>query len=56
MKFTLREAGTVERLMPMTETLTEHGRPATERVSRDHVGLVEVEVFQLNLPNFALKL
>ena len=47
--YTLRPAGTNERLMPLKETLTEHGRPQSQKISRDHVGLVEVAAFELDL-------
>jgi hypothetical protein len=39
--------------LPFTETLTEHGRPQTEKVSRNHVGLAEVEIFEFDLPKWS---
>jgi hypothetical protein len=50
MKFKLREVGRVERLVPMTEVLVEHGRPATEKETRNHVGLADVLIYEFDLP------
>lgn len=44
----VRHIGTHERLMPVTETLKEHGRNTT--VTRQHVAPIVVSVFEFRLP------
>jgi len=44
----VRSIGTHERLMPITETLKEHGR--TNTITRQQVGVGVVNVFQFDLP------
>ena len=41
--------GTHERLMPITETMVEHGR--TNKIDRQQVGVGTVGVWQFNLPS-----
>jgi hypothetical protein len=43
-------AGTTERLTPFTETISEHGRPKDQKVTRNHVGFAQVEIYDLDLP------
>jgi hypothetical protein len=41
-------AGTNERLLPVTETITEHG--TARKVARQHVAPIVVSVFEFRLP------
>jgi hypothetical protein len=44
----IRHIGTNERLMPVTETLKEHGKNTT--MTRQHVAPIVVSVFEFRLP------
>ena len=50
MGYPLLEVGTTQKIMPFTETLTEHGKPKSEKVTRDHVGLVNVTAYEFPMP------
>jgi hypothetical protein len=46
--YAVRNAGNVERLLPIVETMSQHGRQ--EKIQREQVGLIPVEIHELNLP------
>src|SRR6516162_10115468 len=52
MGYAIRSNGTTERLLPDVEALTQHGRPASEKVERTRVGLAHVQIYELDIPQY----
>jgi hypothetical protein len=52
MKYTVRNLGSAERLLPTTEHLTLAG--GVQKVSFDHVGLGKVQVLEVTVPELRL--
>jgi hypothetical protein len=48
--FTVRDYGAVDKLAPVNETVREHGRPASETVTRQHIAMTTMKLFEMDLP------
>lgn len=48
--FPIRPLGEVETLGPITEMVSEYGKPASQKVARDHVGVTRMLAYEIDLP------
>jgi|SRR5689334_5516164 hypothetical protein len=50
LKYAVRSIGTTTAPMPTTEMIAQPGRPRSEKVARDQVGLASLDIFEVDMP------